>query len=180
MRCCSFLVVVSLASIACCSPSFAQGENQLRTKDTRSAIRVYRMREPGNLFTQRGEVTFRKASVDINGTIRADGHDLSLYGATAIQRNRICNSPDGARWACGQRAFIALRTLLSNRPITCNFKPDLVPQKAVCFLNDEEIALVILRQGWAELGDGITGETYIQAFEYARSTKVGVWADNPP
>src|SRR6202035_6165666 len=74
------------------------------------------------LFSQEGEVRFQKAYVHQDGSILADGHSLDLYGAMLIRRNGICASAEGARWTCGQRAYMALRALLAGRPITCSFK----------------------------------------------------------
>lgn len=197
MRWYSFIITLCLTYSAYCFNSFAQDENQIRTpdssgrvrvnrtpqsetKDATRGARVYRLRQPESLFTQKGTVHFRKAGVDLNGTIRADGHDLSLYGVKVIERKKICTSSGGARWACGQRVFIAMRMLLNNQPITCSFKQALDPPKAICFLKEEEIAVILLRQGWAELGEGVTEETYIEALDDARSAKAGVWADSPP
>ena len=41
------------------------------------------------------------APVEAGGTIRADGHNLDLYGMQ-LGAQPIC-APEGARWACGQR-----------------------------------------------------------------------------
>jgi hypothetical protein len=132
------------------------------------------------VFSQEGEVRFQKTYVHQNGSIRADGHNLDLYGAMLIRRDRICASAEGARWTCGQRAYMALRALLAGRPITCSFKQISVPPKAVCSMDGQDIAQFLLREGWAELPIDVTDQAYVEASELAHSRGLGIWGDAPP
>jgi hypothetical protein len=132
------------------------------------------------LLSQEGEVRFEKTYVHQNGSILADGHNLDLYGAMLIRRDRICASVEGARWACGQRAYMALRALLAGRPITCSFKQISVPPKAVCSMDNQDIAQFLLREGWAELAIDVTDQAYVEAYQSARSRGLGIWGDGPP
>jgi endonuclease YncB( thermonuclease family) len=106
--------------------------------------------------------------------------DLDLYRAVLIRRDRICTSAEGARWTCGQRAYMTLRALLAQRPITCSFKPISVPPKAVCSVDDQDIAQFLLREGWAELPIDVTDQAYVEASELAHSRGLGIWGDAPP
>src|SRR5262245_35067731 len=54
-----------------------------------------------------------------------------------VRRNRIC-APEGARWACGQRAFIAMRGLLEGKSISCSFLASAGSPKAVCRVGDTD------------------------------------------
>jgi endonuclease YncB( thermonuclease family) len=132
------------------------------------------------VFSQEGEVRFQETYVHQNGSIRADGHNLDLYGAMLIRRDRICASAEGARWTCGQRAYMALRALLAGRPITCSFKQISVPPKAVCSMDGQDIAQFLLREGWAELPIDVTDQAYVEASELAHSRGLGIWGDGPP
>jgi len=60
---------------------------------------------------------------------------------------RSARRPRGGRWACGQRAFIALRNLLEGKSITCRFKHVMVPPKAVCWVGDSDVTHLLLSQG---------------------------------
>ena len=126
------------------------------------------------VFSQEGEVRFQETYVHQNGSIRADGHNLDLYGAMLIRRDRICASAEGARWTCGQRAYMALRALLAGRPITCSFKQISVPPKAVCSMDGQDIAQFLLREGWAELPIDVTDQAYVEASELAHSRGLGI------
>jgi hypothetical protein len=159
----------------------AQVEERPRIRNVTppNAVRTHRLRVPDDFFKQ-DAVHFEAAHVDMSGSIHADGHNLELYGAVFIRRNRICTSTEGARWACGQHAFIALRNVVDGKPITCSFKHITVPPKAVCRVGDSDVTRILLSQGWAELADGVTDEAYLEALAFAQSTKAGMWADGPP
>ena len=132
------------------------------------------------VFSQEGEVRFQETYVHQNGSIRADGHNLDLYGAMLIRRDRICASAEGARWTCGQRAYMALRALLAGRPITCSFKQISVPPKAVCSMDGQDMTQLLLREGWAELPIDVTYQPYVEASKLAHSRGLGIWGDGPP
>jgi endonuclease YncB( thermonuclease family) len=128
---------------------------------------------------EKDAVFFQRARVEAGGTIRADGHNLDLYGIELIPRNRIC-APEGGRWACGQRAFIAMRGLLEGQSISCRFIAAAGSPKAVCWVGDTDVTQWLLSQGWAELAEGVTDESYVEAAASARRRKAGIWGDGPP
>jgi hypothetical protein len=107
---------VTLAASLCAEAGVAQEEGRPAARDVppRKVIRTQRLPVPADLFKQEA-VSFKRARVDASGTIRADGHNLDLYGAVLIRRDRICVSPEGARWTCGQRAFMAMRALVEGQ-----------------------------------------------------------------
>ena len=95
------LAAVTLAASLCVgatAPGVAQEEGRPAARDVppRKVIRTQRLRVPADRFKQ-DAVSFKRARVDASGTIRADGHNLDLYGAVLIRRDRICASPEGAR-----------------------------------------------------------------------------------
>jgi endonuclease YncB( thermonuclease family) len=145
---------------------------------SRKVIRTKRLRVPDALF-EREAVFFKRARVEAGGTIRADGHNLDLYGMELVRRNRIC-APEGVRWACGQRAFIAMRGLLEGQSISCSFIAAAGSPKAVCWVGDTDVSEWLLSQGWAELAEGVTDESYIEAAASAQRRKAGIWGDGPP
>lgn len=173
------VVVVSVLTVALCAVLVAPGAERPERPSARDPIRTYRPRTPAEFFKQE-IVRFERVRVDMNGLIYADGRSLDLFGAMLIPRNRICTSPEGARWACGQRAFMALRNLLEGKPIACRFVPMADTPKAACLVGDNNIAQVLLAEGWAELAEGVTDEIYVEAYTSARSRKAGIWAEGPP
>ena len=176
------LALLALAYIAFWPVEYSVAQDQPRARElSRSGpVRVFRKRESPVLFSQEGEVRFQKAYVHQDGSILADGYSLDLYGAMLIRRNRICASEEGARWTCGQRAYMALRALLAGRPITCSFKQIGVPPKAVCSMDGQDMAQLLLREGWAELPIDVTYQPYVEASKLAHSRGLGIWGDGPP
>jgi endonuclease YncB( thermonuclease family) len=164
---------------ALCIVLVAPGGEKTERPGTRDPARTYRPRTPAEFFKQ-DVVRFQHVRIDPNGVIYADGHRLNLYGAVLIGRNRICTSSEGARWACGQRAFVALRNLMEGKSITCMFKHVTEPPKAACSIGDKDVAQFLLSEGWADLQEGVTEDIYVEAHTSAQSRKAGIWADGPP
>jgi endonuclease YncB( thermonuclease family) len=177
------LASITLAAALCAgsTPCASQdGERpSVRSVSPPKVIRTYRPRIADDFFKQ-DAVCFERARIDKSGSILADGHNLNLYGVVLVRRDKICTGPEGARWACGQRAFIALRSLLEGKSITCRFKHVTVPPKAVCWVGDSDVTHLLLSQGWAELADEVTEASYVEALASAQSKKAGIWGDGPP
>jgi endonuclease YncB( thermonuclease family) len=173
------LALVAVLGATPAAPTAAQEEGRpAADAPSRKVIRTKRLRLPTVLF-ERDAVFFKRARVEAGGSIRADGHTLDLYGLELARRNRIC-APEGARWACGQRAFIAMRGLLEGQSISCSFIAAAGSPKAVCWVGDTDVAEWLLSQGWAELAEGVTDESYVEAAASARRRKIGIWGDGPP
>jgi hypothetical protein len=112
------LALLALAYIAFWPVEYSVAQDQPRARElSRSGpVLVFRKRESPVLFSQEGEVRFQNAYVDQNGSIRADGHNLDLYGAVLIRRDRICTSAEGARGPHECRPRHADHALPSHRP----------------------------------------------------------------
>jgi endonuclease YncB( thermonuclease family) len=173
------LALVAALGATPAAPAAAQEEGRpAANAPPRKVIRTKRLRVPDALF-ERDAVFFKRVRVEAGGTIRADGHNLDLYGMDLVRRNRIC-APEGVRWACGQRAFIAMRGLLEGQSISCSFLAGAGSPKAVCWVGDTDVTQWLLSQGWAELAEGVTDESYVEAAASARRRKAGIWGDGPP
>jgi endonuclease YncB( thermonuclease family) len=75
---------------------------------------------------------------------------------------------------------MAMRGLLEGQPISCSFIAAAGSPKAVCRVGDNDGTQWLLSQGWAELAEGVTDESYIEAAASARRRKAGIWGDGPP
>ena len=129
------LALAGALGAAPAAPAAAQEEGRtVADAPSRKVIRTKRMRVPADLL-ERDAVFFKRALVEASGTIRADGHNCDLYGIQLVRRNRIC-ALEGARWACGQRAFIAMRGLLEGQSISCSFIAAAGSPKAVCWVGE--------------------------------------------
>lgn len=138
---------------------------------------------PGVLRVYRSNETMEQASdlrqlpsvqVLNDGTLRAGGKVYQLYGLSFPARKKICIAPSGERWACGQRAYIMLRSQLQGRTMNCRLRSGSeeagVPLLTGCRVNDIDIALSLLRSGLVDLAEGVTDRDYIEAAAQGKAT----------
>lgn len=116
------------------------------------------------------------ATVGEDGTIRANARRLVLAGATAIPADTLCQSPTHGRWACGVRAYVALRTMVHGKELKCATVREVDDGfTARCYGTNTDISHRLLSEGWA-LYDPATGETLLSdAAEDARRNSRGIW-----
>lgn len=89
-------------------------------------------------------------TVQDDGMVHAGGHRLVLAGVSPLPAGTVCESPTLGRWACGVRAFIALRTLVDGKELRCNTPPDIADGTIVrCYDASTDVVLVTARR----LGD---------------------------
>jgi hypothetical protein len=126
----------------------------------RAAEPSHRKRESPVLFPKKAKFVSKKPMLT-NGSIRADGHNLDLYGAMLIRRDRICASAVEARWTCAASS----RSASHRRPFA-RWRARIL--RSFC-----------LREGWAELPIDVTDQAYVEASELAHSRGLGIWGDGP-
>lgn len=136
---------------------------------------------PGVLRFYRSNETMEQASdlrqlpsvqVLNDGTLRSVGKVYQLYGLSFPARKKICIAPTGERWACGQRAYIMLRSQLQSRTMNCRLKSGSEDAALLtgCRVNDTDIALSLLRSGLVDLADGVSERDYIEAAAQGKAT----------
>jgi endonuclease YncB( thermonuclease family) len=128
-----------------------------------------------------GARLLERARVDHDGTILGGGIAIRLHGVAALEPDRICRSPSGARWACGRRAFVAFYNLVNQQTIACKFaESDGQKGTATCWVGGTELSGWLLRNGLAELAPAGAAEPQLRAAEEAaRKAKLGIWAEQP-
>jgi endonuclease YncB( thermonuclease family) len=109
------------------------------------------------------------------GEIEADGYKVRLAGTRETPANRVCTDEGGNSWPCGVVARTAFRAWIRGRAVACD-----VPSKpreiaTHCMLDGEDMALWLVRNGWAESADG----QYDEAEAKARREKKGVFGPSP-
>jgi endonuclease YncB( thermonuclease family) len=122
---------------------------------------------------------FENVRLTSNGSLRAAGTTIKLQSIAMPQRERICTSSSGTRWRCGLRAWVALSNLLRAQTVSCDLSPN-DELSGVCRVNDVDIALWMLQNGWAELANAPHKDQYVAALALAKANGVGIWVDKPP
>ncbi|HQR90872.1 MAG TPA: hypothetical protein PLH31_16720 [Caulobacter sp.] len=97
-----------------------------------------------------------------------------------LPRSRICNYQTGERWACGQRASIALLNVAGATTIDCRPKDPDRASVVICRLAGSDLAELRPREGWGALAGGVTEKRYIDVAAAAFANKNGMWMLRPP
>jgi endonuclease YncB( thermonuclease family) len=119
-----------------------------------------------------GSVVF--ATVSDDGTITADGNVLNFTGVKRIASDALCESANG-RWACGLRAFVALRNLVHGKEIKCEVLPRKTHSR--CYRDRTDVSEWLLGEGWALYDDTAEDENLAAAARNAEKNARGIWAN---
>lgn len=119
--------------------------------------------------------------IDINSdsSLQAGQQAIELYGIKVLGRNQICKYRNGEKWACGQRAYVALINVLGSKFADCRPHDTAQLSVVICHLAGADIAEMMLREGWATLSGGVTDKNYINAAAEARHYRNGMWREQP-
>jgi endonuclease YncB( thermonuclease family) len=143
-------------------------------------IRVYRAIEPA-VIPDFNLPRFANIQVLRNGALRSGAKTIKLYGITLPERKKLCTSSLGFRWTCGVAAYVALHNLVQSQSITCNIMSE--SEKNVqgqCKVDQTDISVWLLQEGWAELAPGVNEKPYTDAIALAKTRAAGLWSDGPP
>lgn len=121
-----------------------------------------------------------KIQVGNDNSLQANQQAIEMYGIRILPRGQICSYQSGERWACGQRAYIALLNILGATTVDCRPQQTDQPRVVVCRLGGSDIAELMLREGWGTLPNGVAEQRYIYAASAASTNKTGMWSQLPP
>lgn len=126
-----------------------------------------------------------KVSIEDDNSLKLNNRPGRLYGLQVIPRSKICTYANGGRWACGQRAYIALINVIGSTTIDCREKDkgapiDIdAPRTYICHLPGTDLAELMLREGWGTMQKGVTDPRYIEAAATAHKRQAGMWRPLP-
>lgn len=106
-------------------------------------------------------------------------NEIRLWGIDAPEFFQKCIDGAGAEYSCGRNSKEFLQTLLSSGDISC--KPMARAKRetrtvAKCFIDGQDIAETILRQGMAVEYDYFSKNFYDQFEQEAKNSKRGIWS----
>jgi endonuclease YncB( thermonuclease family) len=131
-------------------------------------------REPFGPPIPQGTLLYRPVAAAA-GAIAADGHDVRLAGIKVTPADRTCTDQAGKSWPCGTVARTALRAWMRGRAVACDVPSHPGEIVTHCTLDGEDMALWLVRNGWAESADG----QYDQAEAKARRERKGMFGPSP-
>lgn len=125
-----------------------------------------------------------KVTIGDDSSLKLDDRPARLYGLDVIPRSKTCTYANGERWACGQRAYIALIDTMGSTTVDCRetntgapINAD-APQSFICRLGTD-LAELMLRQGWGTMQTGVIEKNYAAAAATARARQAGMWRPLP-
>lgn len=125
-----------------------------------------------------------KVTIGDDSGLTLNNEPARLYGFDVIPRSKTCAYANGDRWACGQRAYIALISAMASTTIDCRETDREAPidadgrQTFICHLGTD-LAELMLRQGWGTVQKGVGEPRYVAAAETARMRQAGMWRPLP-
>jgi len=117
-------------------------------------------------------------AVSDGDTIRSGQLRIRLHGIDAPERQQHCTTPEGARWACGNAARDALKTLVASvAALDCQITDvDRYGRLIMrCFAGEVDVGARLVRTGMA-LAYRRYADDYIANEEAARAARLGLWA----
>jgi endonuclease YncB( thermonuclease family) len=117
-------------------------------------------------------------AVSDGDTIRSGQLRIRLHGIDAPERQQHCTTPEGARWACGNAARDALKTLVASvAALDCQITDvDRYGRLIMrCFAGEVDVGARLVRTGMA-LAYRRYADDYIANEEAARAARLGIWA----
>jgi hypothetical protein len=119
------------------------------------------------------------ATVSEDGIVLAGGKILKFLGTVNIPSDTLCESANGGRWACGLRAYVALRNLIHGKEIKCealHVRGEATVSR--CFRDPTNISDWLIAEGWAFYDDSVRDEALSNSAEDARKNGRGIWANS--
>jgi endonuclease YncB( thermonuclease family) len=104
---------------------------------------------------------------------------LRLYGVWPVARDAVCRGDDGRRLACGLMARAALQNHIAGKEVVCDrmfglAEPTSEPIEVRCRLDGEDLALRMIRAGWA-FPSPRAGRLEQEALDEAMRARRGWW-----
>ena len=122
--------------------------------------------------------------LSVPGNVRADNGAAFEFDRQGFRIARIdvpptsavCTNPDGIRWACGQRARMALRLLIAGKTLRCRPIEKASSEVSVdCLLGSKSIAAALIEGGWAVPAPPVD-DSLAKSLAEAQSKRAGAWA----
>lgn len=104
--------------------------------------------------------------------------EIRLWGIDAVELLQFCWKND-QKYPCGRQAREYLISLIKPNELKCHEKPRAKSETrtvAQCFVNDNDLAELMVRGGWAVDYSYFSKGFYRASQDQARKEKKGIWA----
>ena len=122
-----------------------------------------------------GDIYMGHASVIDGDTLVIDNRTIRLHGIDAPEIKQKCLH-QGEPWSCGQKASMALRERIGDRPVSCfGLEQGRSNQfLAVCHVEKQNLNAWMVLEGWALVYPKFS-KSYVAHEGMARTARRGIW-----
>lgn len=119
--------------------------------------------------------------VGADATFAAEGRRWRIPWVILPDGDRLCETRDGHRWACGLRARSLLSARLAGARLRCDDAEPATEGVATieCYRHGRSLALALLAEGWAEPTPHAPPD-HVAAHRAAVATRRGLWSSVVP
>lgn len=121
-------------------------------------------------------ITIEDPEVGPDGSISGGAAPFFLAEISRFTSKDVCTRASGERWACGLHAYATLRNSIAHKTIQCT--PAAGPDAELlssCRLDERNLSALLLRDGLAQLRDGIDDEQLLRVQADAKLKRTGIW-----
>lgn len=110
-------------------------------------------------------------------TLKMGRQRIRLFGIDAPESQQSCQTPQGQDWWCGSEASKAVRSMVSDRIVTCH-QQDIDRYNrvvAICEVDGRDLGEELVEQGLA-IAYRYFSRKYVPAEDRARRGRRGMWS----
>ena len=119
----------------------------------------------------------RAGNVLSGNTFSYNGEIVRLYGIDVPDITQTCKTQQMMSYACGQQSAVELNALIRNKDVECVLgeKDAAGARMATCYVDDEDVAALMVHDGWAIADRGQT-DKYVEEERSANKIRqAGLW-----
>ena len=123
----------------------------------------------------------RPVRMNPGATFNVGGKPVQIFGIDLPEAQKLCETPGGARWACGGRAHAAFAALITSRTLVCDRLSPVGASLMVasCKAGPDDVAERLLRDGWASAAaNANVNQKSLETI--AQKTHRGIWRTTVP
>ena len=123
-----------------------------------------------------GRFSIFDPKVTPNGSIKGEGRPaFFLSELKPFSAQDVCTRLSGVRWACGLQAYATLHNDIAKKKIDCANSGTVEQPEVSCELGSQNLALVLVKPGLAELKDAVRDPALQKAQMNAKAVRLGIW-----
>lgn len=123
-----------------------------------------------------GSFVIEEPEVRPDGSLQYGARSLRFKEIKPVNRDKLCTRASGEQWACGLQAYATLHNAIAKKAIECREWPSAGTEaKVTCRFGATNVVAILVRQGLAELENGVADPDLRDAQARAQAGALGIW-----